>query len=153
MIDNIVWVMVDLPPNCKTVRSKWIYKKKTDMDGIIHTYKARLVAKGYTQTFMVDYEETFLPVPDIRAIRILISIAAFYDYEIWQINVKTVFLNGYRDPKHPRKVCKLQRSIYGLEQASRSSNTIFDEEIKKILKLNFELIAIAMLDLRPIEMK
>nr|GFC37156.1 hypothetical protein [Tanacetum cinerariifolium] len=65
MIDNMVWVMVDLPPNCKTVRSKWIYKKKTDMDGIIHIYKARLVAKGYTQTFMVDYEETFLPVPDI----------------------------------------------------------------------------------------
>ncbi|GKA03524.1 retrotransposon protein, putative, ty1-copia subclass [Tanacetum coccineum] len=116
MIDNKVWVLVDLPPNCKTVGSKWIFKKKTNMDGIVHTYKARLVAKGYTQLYGVDYEETFSPVADIRAIRILISIAAFYDYEIWQMDVKTAFLNGYLDeniymvqlegfvdPKHPRK--------------------------------------------------
>ncbi|GKF56010.1 retrotransposon protein, putative, ty1-copia subclass, partial [Tanacetum coccineum] len=116
MIDNMVWVLVDLPPSCKTVGSKWIFKKKTDMDGNIHIYKACLVAKGYTQTYMVDYEETFSPVVDIRAIRIFISIAAFYDYEIWQIDVKTAFLNGYLDediykvqpeafvdPKYPRK--------------------------------------------------
>ncbi|GKD62882.1 retrotransposon protein, putative, ty1-copia subclass, partial [Tanacetum coccineum] len=144
MIDNKVWFLVDLPPNCKTVGSKWILKKKTDMDGNVHTYKARLVAKGYTQLYGVDYEETFSPVADIRAIRILISIAAFYDYEIWQMDVKTAFLNGYLDediymvqpegfvdPKHPRKVCKLQRSIYGLKQASRSWNKRFDEEIKR----------------------
>ncbi|GJU72641.1 retrotransposon protein, putative, ty1-copia subclass [Tanacetum coccineum] len=101
-------------------------------------------AKGYTQLYGVDYEETFLPVADIRAIRILISIAAYYDYEIWQMDVKTAFLNGYLDediymvqpegfvdPNHPRKVCKLQRSIYGLKQASRSWNKRFDEEIKR----------------------
>nr|GEW34421.1 putative retrotransposon Ty1-copia subclass protein [Tanacetum cinerariifolium] len=75
VIDNMVWVLVDLPPNCKTVGSKWIFKEKTDMDGIVHTYKACLVAKGYTQLYGVDYEETFLPVAGIRAIRILISIA------------------------------------------------------------------------------
>ncbi|GJR53454.1 retrotransposon protein, putative, ty1-copia subclass [Tanacetum coccineum] len=114
------------------------------MDGIVHTYKACIVAKGYTQTYKVDYEETFLPVADIKAIRILIAIAAFYDYEIWQMDVKTAFLNGYLnediymvqpecfvDHNHPRKVCKLQRSIYGLKQASRSWNKRFDEEIKK----------------------
>ncbi|GKB45188.1 retrotransposon protein, putative, ty1-copia subclass [Tanacetum coccineum] len=144
MMDNMVWVLVDLPPGCKTVGSKWIFKKKTDMDGIVHTYKARLVAKGYTQLYGVDYEETFSPVADIRAIRILISIAAFYDYEIWKMDVKTTFLNGYLDediymvqpegfvdPNHPRKVCKLQRSIYGLKQASRSWNKRFDKEIKR----------------------
>ncbi|GKA94703.1 retrotransposon protein, putative, ty1-copia subclass [Tanacetum coccineum] len=143
MIDNMVWVLVDLPPNYKTVGSKWIFKTKTDMDGIVHTYKARLVAKGYTQLYEVDYEETFSPVADIRAIKILISIAAFYDYEIWKMDVKTAFLNGYLDediymvqpegfvdPNHPRKVCKLQRFIYGLKQASRSWNKRFDEEIK-----------------------
>ncbi|GKA37250.1 putative retrotransposon protein [Tanacetum coccineum] len=59
----------------KTVGSKWLFKKKTDMDGAVHTYKARLVAKGYTQTLGIDYEETFSPVADIRAIRILIAIA------------------------------------------------------------------------------
>ncbi|GJR68472.1 retrovirus-related pol polyprotein from transposon TNT 1-94 [Tanacetum coccineum] len=82
MKDNQIWCLVDLPPNCKTVGSKWLFKKKTDMDGIVHTYKARLVAKGFTQTYRVDYEETFSPVADIRAIRILIAITAFYDYEI-----------------------------------------------------------------------
>ncbi|GKD90657.1 retrotransposon protein, putative, ty1-copia subclass, partial [Tanacetum coccineum] len=76
MMDNMVWVLVDLPPGCKTVGSKWLFKKKTDMDGIVHVYKARLVAKGYTQLYGVDYEETFSPVADIRAIRILIPIAA-----------------------------------------------------------------------------
>ncbi|GKD33994.1 retrotransposon protein, putative, ty1-copia subclass [Tanacetum coccineum] len=87
----------------------------------------------------------FSPVADIRVIRILISIATYYDYEIWQIDVKTAFLNGYLDediymvqpegfvdPNHPRKVCKLQRSIYGLKQASRSWNKRFDEEIKSL---------------------
>ncbi|GKB72310.1 retrotransposon protein, putative, ty1-copia subclass, partial [Tanacetum coccineum] len=64
------------------------------MDGNIHTYKARLVAKGSTQTYGVDYEETFSPVADIKAIRILIAIVAYYDYEIWQMDVKTSFLNG-----------------------------------------------------------
>ncbi|GJZ57849.1 retrovirus-related pol polyprotein from transposon TNT 1-94 [Tanacetum coccineum] len=92
MMDNMVWVLVDLPPGCKTVRSRWLFKKKTDMDGIVHVYKARLVAKGYTQLYGVDYEETFSLVADIRAIRILISIAAYYDYEIWQMDVKTVRL-------------------------------------------------------------
>ncbi|GJU42608.1 putative RNA-directed DNA polymerase [Tanacetum coccineum] len=120
MKDNQVWNLVDLPPNCKTVGSKWIFKKKTDMDGNIHTYKARLVAKSFTQTNGVKFEESFSPVADIKAIRILIAIASYYDYEIWFVN-----------PKHPRQVCKLQRSIYGLKQASRSRNKIFDEEIKK----------------------
>ncbi|GKC74616.1 retrotransposon protein, putative, ty1-copia subclass [Tanacetum coccineum] len=90
------------------------------MDGKVQTYKARLVAKSFTQTYGVDYEETFSPVADIRAIMTLIAIAAFYDYEILKIDVKTAFLNGYLDediymvqpesfidPKHSRKVCKL----------------------------------------------
>ncbi|GKF20305.1 retrotransposon protein, putative, ty1-copia subclass, partial [Tanacetum coccineum] len=97
MMDNKVWVLVDLPSNCKTVGSKWFFKIKSDMDGNVHTYKARLVVNGYTQLYRVDYEETFSPVADIRAIRILISIAAFYDYEIWQMDVKTTFLNGHLD--------------------------------------------------------
>nr|GFC84663.1 retrotransposon protein, putative, Ty1-copia subclass [Tanacetum cinerariifolium] len=116
----------------------------TDMDGNVHTYKTRLVAKCYTKTLGIDYEETFSPVADIRAIRILIAIAAYYDYEIWQMDVKTAFLNGYLNeevymeqpegfvnPKYPNWVCKLKRSIYGLKQASRQWNKRFDNEIKK----------------------
>nr|GEW17341.1 hypothetical protein [Tanacetum cinerariifolium] len=144
MKNNEVWVLVDLPPNGKTVGSKWLFKKKTNMDGNIHTYKARFVAKGYTQTLGIDYEETFSPVADIRAIRILIAIAAYYDYEIWQMDVKTAFLNGYLNeevymeqpkgfvnPKYLNRVCKLKRSIYGLKQASRQWNKQFDVEFNK----------------------
>ncbi|GKD38904.1 putative retrotransposon protein [Tanacetum coccineum] len=65
------------------------------MDGNIHTYKARLVAKGFTQTYGVDYEEAFSPVTDIKSIRTITAMLAFYDYEIWQMDVKTAFLNGH----------------------------------------------------------
>ncbi|GJT92679.1 zinc finger, CCHC-type containing protein [Tanacetum coccineum] len=124
MKDNEVWDLVDLHPDGKTVGSKWLFKKKNDMDRAVHTYKARLVAKGFTQTYRVDYEETFSTVADVRAIRIIVAIAAFYDYEIWQMDVKTAFLNGHLseevymvklegfvNPKYPNQVCKLKRSI------------------------------------------
>ncbi|GJR89956.1 putative RNA-directed DNA polymerase [Tanacetum coccineum] len=116
---NEVWTEVDPPPNAKIVRSKWLFKKKIDMDGEVHTYKARLVAKGHTQTYRINYEETFSPIADIRAIRILIAIAAYYDYEIWQMDFKTTFLNGrldeeiymeqpegYVNPKYPNHEIK-----------------------------------------------
>nr|GEW62530.1 putative polyprotein [Tanacetum cinerariifolium] len=144
MKDNEVWVLVELLPNGKTVGSKWLFKKKTDMDINVHIYKARLVAKGYTQTPGINYEETLSLVADIRDIRILIAIAAYYDYEIWQMDVKIDFLNGYLNeevyieqpegfvnPKYPIWVCKLKRSIYGLKQASMQWNKRFDDEIKK----------------------
>nr|GEU52451.1 hypothetical protein [Tanacetum cinerariifolium] len=94
-LDNDVWVLFELYPNGKTVGSKCLFKKKTDIDRVVHTYKARLVAKGYTQNLGIDYEKTFSPVADIRAIRILIAIAAYYDYKIWKIDVKTAILDGY----------------------------------------------------------
>nr|GEY82142.1 hypothetical protein [Tanacetum cinerariifolium] len=97
MKDNQVWSIVDLPPNYKTVWSKWIFKKKTDNDGNIHTYKARLVAKGFTQTYGVDYEETFSPVVDIKAIRILIDIAAYYEYEIFILDEYASFNDPFMD--------------------------------------------------------
>ena len=65
------------------------------MDGNVQTYKARLVAKGFTQTQGVDYEETFSPVAMLKSIRILLAIVVYYDYEIWQMDVKTAFLNGH----------------------------------------------------------
>ncbi|GJT63137.1 retrotransposon protein, putative, ty1-copia subclass [Tanacetum coccineum] len=94
MYDNQVWNLVDTTSGLKMVGCKWIVKKKTDMDGKVHTYKARLVAKGYTQTHEINYEETFSPVTKIKSIWIMLAIAAFHDYEIWQTDVKTAFLNG-----------------------------------------------------------
>ena len=91
----------------------------------------------------VGYNDTFSPVAMLKSVRIMLAIATFYDYEIWQMDVKTAFLNGFLeeelymmqpegflDPKGANKVCKLQRSLYGLVQASRSWNKHFDSVIK-----------------------
>ncbi|KAK1607546.1 hypothetical protein QYE76_031219, partial [Lolium multiflorum] len=83
-----------LPDSRKAVENKWIFKRKTDADGNVTVYKARLVAKGFRQIQDVDYDETFSPVAKLKSVRILLAIAAFFDYEIWQMDVKTAFLNG-----------------------------------------------------------
>ena len=97
------------------------------------------MAKGHTQKEGIDYEETFSLVAMLKSIRILLFIAAHYDYEIWQMDVKTAFLNGNLEEEiymmqlegfiaknQEHMVCKLKRSIYGLKQASRSWNIRFD---------------------------
>ncbi|KAL4038589.1 hypothetical protein IC575_002211 [Cucumis melo] len=94
MYFNSVWELVDLPEGVKPIGCKWIYKRKRDSTGKVQTFKARLVAKGYTQREGFDYEETFSPVAILKSIRIFLSIATFYDYEIWQMDVKNAFLNG-----------------------------------------------------------
>ena len=132
-----------MPEGFRPIGCKWIYKRKKEADGKVETFKARLVAKGYTQKEEVDYKETFSPVAMLKSIRILLSIAAALDYEIWQMDIKTAFLNGdleeeiymtqpegFTDPGQEQKVCKLRKSIYGLKQASRSWNLKFDETIK-----------------------
>ncbi|KAK0573671.1 hypothetical protein LWI29_011808 [Acer saccharum] len=143
MFNNKVWSLVDLPKGIKPIGCKWVYKRKRGMDGKVETFKARLVAKGYTQKEGIDYEETFSPVAMLKSIRILLSIAASLDLEIWHMDVKTAFLNGSLDESiymmqtegfiekgQMEKVCKLQKSIYGLKQASRSWNIRFDQAVK-----------------------
>nr|GEY93343.1 retrovirus-related Pol polyprotein from transposon TNT 1-94 [Tanacetum cinerariifolium] len=93
MYDNQVWNLVDTTLGLKTLGCKWIFKKKTYMDGKVYTYKTRLVTMGYTQTHGIDYEETFSTVAKIRSIRIMLAIVAFHDYEIWQMDANTTFLN------------------------------------------------------------
>ncbi|KAK8983773.1 hypothetical protein V6N11_009559 [Hibiscus sabdariffa] len=144
MSDNQVWTLVEPPEGVKPIGCKWVFKKKTDMDGNVQTYKGRLVAKGFRQIHGVDYDETLSPIAMFKSIRIFLAIAAFHDYEIWQMDVKTAFLNGkleedvymtqpegFVTPENIRKVCKLQRSIYGLKQASRSWNLRFNEAIQE----------------------
>ena len=139
MYNNQVWNLVDPPKGAKAIGCKWVHKIKHDM-----TFKSRLVAKGFKQTHGIDYDETFSHAVMLKSIRILLAIAAYYDYKIWRMDVKTAFLNGnllkdvymtqsegFVDPKYPNRVCKLQRSIYGLKQASRSWNLCFDEAVKE----------------------
>src|SRR3954466_1901391 len=94
MYENQVWNLVDLPHDRKVVENKWIFKRKTDADGNVTVYKARLVVKGFRQIQGVDYDETFSPVAMLKSVRIMLAIAAYFDYEIWQMDVKTAFLNG-----------------------------------------------------------
>jgi hypothetical protein len=143
MGDNQVWNLVDPPDGVKAIECRWIYKKKKDMDGNVHIYKSRLVAKGFRQVQGVDYDETFSPVAMLKSIRIILAIAMYFNYEIWQMDVKTAFRNGnldedmymtqpegFVDLTNGGKVCKLQKSIYRLKQASRSWNIHFDEVVK-----------------------
>nr|GEZ57027.1 hypothetical protein [Tanacetum cinerariifolium] len=156
MKDNEVWVLVELPLNGKIVGSNWLFKKKTNMDGVVHIYKARLVAKGYTQTPGIDYEETFSPVADIRAIRILIAIVTYYDYKIWQMDVKTAFLNvylneevymeqpeGFVNPKYPNRQYCMENSKCGSIpmqeklKLSKSQGSSTPTELKRMQNLPY----------------
>lgn len=163
MYSNHVWELVDPPPNIKPIGCKWIYKRKRGADGKVETYKARLVAKGFTQKEGIDYDETFSPVAMLKSIRILLSIVAFYDYEIWQMDVKTAFLNGHLEEDiymvqpdgfvangQEQKVCKLHRSIYGLKQASRSWNIRFDQAIKS---LGFDQIRMSLVCIKRVKVE
>jgi len=94
MYTNQVWTLVEAPEGVKPIECKWVYKRKIGADGQVETYKARLVAKGFRQRQGIDFDETFSPVALLKSIRILLAIAAYYDYEIWQMDVKTAFLNG-----------------------------------------------------------
>ena len=142
MYSNSVWSLVEAPKGVKPIGCKWIYKRKRRPDGKVETFKARLVAKGYTQKEGIDYEETFLPVAMLKSIWILLAVVASLDYKIWQMDVKTTFLNGsleediyMQQPEgfiargQEHMACKLQRSIYGLKQASRTWNIRFDQDI------------------------
>ncbi|XP_048496247.1 retrovirus-related Pol polyprotein from transposon TNT 1-94 [Beta vulgaris subsp. vulgaris] len=142
--ENQLWDLVDMPDNIKPIKHKQVYKIKTDMDEKPSVLKARLVGNGFTQIHGVNYEETFSPVAMLKSIGIILVIAAFHDYEIWQMDVKTTFLNGileeevymtqpkgFEDLKNIGKVWKLNKAIYGLKQASRSWNLRFNQVIKE----------------------
>ena len=88
MYENKLWTLIDLPDDRWVIENKWIFKRNTDTDGSVTIYKARLVAKGFRQVQGVDYDETFSPVAMLKSVRIMLAIAAFYNYEISQMDVK-----------------------------------------------------------------
>ncbi|GJT92742.1 retrovirus-related pol polyprotein from transposon TNT 1-94 [Tanacetum coccineum] len=128
-----VWELVPQPDCVMIIALKWIYKVKLDEYDDVLKNKARLVAKGYQQEEGIDFEESFAPVARIEAIRIFIANAASKNMTIYQMDVKTTFLNcelkeevyvsqpeGFVNPDHPTHVYRLKKALYGLKQAPRA---------------------------------
>ncbi|GJS79131.1 retrovirus-related pol polyprotein from transposon TNT 1-94 [Tanacetum coccineum] len=128
-----VWILVPCPDNILIIPLKWIFKIKLDEYGDVLKNKARLVAKGYRQEAGIDFEESFAPVARLEAIRLFIAHAASMNMVIFQMDVKTAFLNGelnevvyvsqpegFVDPEHPSHVYRLKKALYGLKQAPRA---------------------------------
>ncbi|GKD31356.1 zinc finger, CCHC-type containing protein [Tanacetum coccineum] len=97
IMGNNTWVLADLPPGCKPLGCKWIFKRKLNVDGTIKKFKARLVIQGFRQKLRIDYFDTYAPVACISTIRLLIAMTSIHNLIIHQMDVKTVFLNGELD--------------------------------------------------------
>ncbi|KAI3421371.1 uncharacterized protein J3R85_012404 [Psidium guajava] len=141
---NGTWEIVELPKENKVVGCKWVFTIKSKADGSVERYKARLVAKGFTQTYGIDYQETFAPVAKINSIRVLLSLAVNSNWPLHQLDVKNAFLNGdleeevfmnlppgFEERFEARKVCKLKKSLYGLKQSPRAWFERFGKVIKR----------------------
>uniref|UniRef100_A0A2N9HL42 Integrase catalytic domain-containing protein n=1 Tax=Fagus sylvatica TaxID=28930 RepID=A0A2N9HL42_FAGSY len=128
---NHTWDLIPKPAGTSIVGCRWVFTVKQNPDGTVDRLKARLVAKGFTQTYGLDYTETFSPVAKLNSIRIIISLAANLDWPLHQLDVKNAFLHGdltetvymTQPPGFESKgecVCHLKKSIYGLKQSPRA---------------------------------
>jgi hypothetical protein len=135
LIQNGTWQLVSSATSQNVIGCKWVFKLKRKPDGSIDRYKARLVAKGYHQRPGVDFDDTFSPVVKPATIRLLLSLAVSYKWQVTQLDISNAFLHGYLDetvymaqppgfvdPNRPDHVCLLKRSLYGLKQAPRMWN-------------------------------
>ncbi|GJT51682.1 retrovirus-related pol polyprotein from transposon TNT 1-94 [Tanacetum coccineum] len=132
-IANDVWELVPQPRNMTIIGTKWVFRNKLDENGIVSRNKARLVAQGYNQQEGINYDETYAPVARLESIRILLAYACALDFKLFQMDVKSAFLNGFIneevyvaqppgfiDFEKPDHVYKLKKALYGLKQAPKA---------------------------------
>ncbi|GJV78765.1 retrovirus-related pol polyprotein from transposon TNT 1-94 [Tanacetum coccineum] len=132
-IANDVWELVPQPKNMTIIGTKWVFRNKLDENGVVSRNKARLVAQGYNQQEGIDYDETYALVARLESIRILLAYACALDFKLFQIDVKSAFLNGFIneevyvaqppgfiDFEKPNHVYKLEKALYGLKQAPKA---------------------------------
>jgi hypothetical protein len=129
---NQVWTLVDPPRDVNVIGTKWVFKNKQGEDGEV-VRKACLVAQGYSQVEGLDFGETFPPVAHLEAIRILLAFAASKGFKLYQMDVKSAFLNGvieeevyvrqppgFKSSKYPDRIYNLLKVLYGLKQEPRA---------------------------------
>ncbi|GKA68597.1 retrovirus-related pol polyprotein from transposon TNT 1-94 [Tanacetum coccineum] len=139
-----VWELVPCPDKVFLIKLKWIYKVKTDEFGGVLKNKARLVAQEFRKEEGIDFEESFAPVARIEAISIFVTNAAHKNMLIYQMDVKTAFLNGelkeevyvsqpegFVDQDNPSHVYKLKKALYGLKQATRACDSVDTPMVEK----------------------
>ncbi|GJY99081.1 retrovirus-related pol polyprotein from transposon TNT 1-94 [Tanacetum coccineum] len=132
-VANDVWELVPQPRNMTIIGTKWVFRNKLDENGIVSRNKARLVAQGYNQQEGIDYDETYALVARLESIRILLAYACALDFKLFQMDVKSAFLNsfineevyvaqpsGFIDFEKPDHVYKLKKALYGLKQAPKA---------------------------------
>jgi hypothetical protein len=129
---NKVWSLVPHPKQ-NVVGTKWVFHNKQDEYGVVIRNKVSLVAKGYAQITCLDFEETIAPLSRLESIRILLAYVAHHSFKIFQMDVKSTFLNGpineevyveqpprFKDDRYPDHVYELSKALYGLKQAPRA---------------------------------
>ncbi|GKD08553.1 retrovirus-related pol polyprotein from transposon TNT 1-94, partial [Tanacetum coccineum] len=132
-ISNDVWKLVPNPKDMIIIRTKWVYRNKLDENSVVSGNKARLVAQGYNQQEGIDYDETYAPVARLESIRILLAYACALDLKLFQMDVKSAFLNnfineevyvaqppGFINFAKPNHVYRLKKVLYGLKQAPKA---------------------------------
>jgi hypothetical protein len=142
---NKTWELVDRPKDRKIIGVKWVFRTKLNADGSINKHKARLVVKGYAQVFGVDYSDTFAPVARLDTIRLVLAIAAQNKWKVFQLDVKSAFLNGilqeeiyveqpegFMEQGEEEKVYLLKKALYGLKQAPRAWYSKIDEHLSSL---------------------
>ncbi|MCO5600433.1 hypothetical protein L7F22_054546 [Adiantum nelumboides] len=129
---NKTWTLASLPPGRQPISCKWILRYKLKSDGSIDRYKAHLVARGFSQKPSLDYSETFSSTLSMTSFRVIVALAAHYQFHLHQLDIKSAFLHGdldeelylqqpphYKDSTSPHYVCRLRKAIYGLKQSPR----------------------------------
>lgn len=130
---NETWDLVPRPKDKNVIGTKWVFRNKLNEDGQVVRNKARLVCKGYAQIEGLDFEETFAPVARLESIRMFLSLAVHLKFKVYQMDVKSAFLNGNLEEEvyieqpdgfllgeDPNAVCRLKKALYGLKQAPRA---------------------------------
>lgn len=145
LLKNKTWSLTQLPKGQRAIGCKWVYNLKRDVNGNVERFKARLVAKGCSQQHGVNYTDTFSPVVRYSTVRMLFALSAQLKLHVHQLDVTTAYLNSelhdvvymqqpehFVDVRHPKKVLRLNKAIYGLKQSGREWHSKLDGVLKNL---------------------